>query len=221
MVRPGVPRTMARGVKRCQRGLHESVASIAITLVLFLSTTSSVIAQPASAKQKDEAVAVARKTLSATLSIPVDRWQLVSVTPAEWRDSSLGCPEPGKVYTPALESGFKVTLRDGDREHVVHVAGGRGVTCTSRSDARLEPDALLQPSMSAGDAVRAELARTHKVPPANIRITSVRPARRADPCMPQAPTGAAFIVEARIDGKTRRYYKDDAAIRPCDPETKP
>lgn len=212
---------MSRGVKRCQRGLHESVASLAIALVFFLCTTSSVIAQSASTKQKDEAVAVARKTLSATLSSPVDRWQLVSVTPAEWRDSSLGCPEPGKVYTPALESGFKVTLREDDREHVVHVSGGRGVTCTSRSDARLGPDAILQSSMGAGDAVRTELARVHKIPAATIRITSVRPARRADPCMPQAPTGAAFIVEARIDGKMRRYYKDDATLKPCEAETKP
>jgi hypothetical protein len=212
---------MSRAMNRCQRGLHETVAPIAIALSFFLCATSSVIAQPASMKQKDEAVAVARKTLSAALSTPVDRWQLVSVTPAEWRDSSLGCPERGKVYTPAITSGFKVTLRGDDREHVVHVAGGRGVVCASKGDARLGPGALVDSSMSAGDAVRAELARERKIAPEAVRIISVRPARRADPCMPATPAGAAFIVEARIDGKTRRYYKDDAAVRPCEPETKP
>lgn len=211
---------MSCDVNRCQCSLHRSLARLVIAIAVAACTTSSVLAQSQRTREQDEAVATARKTLSATLSTPVDRWQLVSVSPAEWRDSSLGCPERGKAYTPALTSGFTVTLRDAGTEHIVHVSAGRAVVCTSRSEPRLPPDALVSSSMAAGDAVRAEIARALKIAPAQVRITSVRPARKGDKCAPADPSGAGHIVEARVDAKTLRYYRDAAAIRPCEPDAK-
>lgn len=54
----------------------------------------------------------------------------VSVVSAEavtWRDGSLGCPEPGMMYTQALVPGFRVVLEAGGEElhfHGAHAGGG-------------------------------------------------------------------------------------------------
>jgi hypothetical protein len=53
------------------------------------------------------------------------------------------------------------------------------------------------------------------VPADRVRIGSVKPARRGDACAPAEPAGAGFLVEARVDAKTLRYYRDDATVKPC------
>jgi hypothetical protein len=54
----------------------------------------------------------------------VDRSQ-VSVVTAEsvtWRDGSLGCPEPGRMYTQALVPGYRVILAAGGRQFHFHAS---------------------------------------------------------------------------------------------------
>jgi hypothetical protein len=57
----------------------------------------------------------------------------VVVTRAEqvtWSDGSLGCPEPGRMYTQMLVQGYRVTARSGDLESVFHTdARGLSVAC--------------------------------------------------------------------------------------------
>jgi hypothetical protein len=50
------------------------------------------------------------RTGVATESIEVLRAQFV-----QWSDGSLGCPEPGMMYTQAIEPGYWVELRAGER----------------------------------------------------------------------------------------------------------
>ena len=42
-----------------------------------------------------------------------------------WRDGSLGCPEPGRMYTQALVSGYRVVLDAGGHLYHYH-ANDRG-----------------------------------------------------------------------------------------------
>jgi hypothetical protein len=196
------------------------IAMMAIAMVLFLCNTSSVVARQTSSKEQDDAVATARKAASERLAIAPDKFRVVLVSRADWRDSSLGCPERGKVYAPVMTSGFKVTLRESDRDHVVHVAGGRAIVCTSQADARLPAAPRVTSSLTAGEAVRSHVSRTLEIPESRIRILSVKPARPGDSCVPAAPAGSASLVEVRVDAKTLRYYRDDTVIRPCDPERK-
>ncbi|CAN5773068.1 hypothetical protein BH23CHL7_BH23CHL7_05910 [soil metagenome] len=37
-----------------------------------------------------------------------------------WRDGSLGCPEPGMMYTQALVPGYRVVLSVGDEQYAYH-----------------------------------------------------------------------------------------------------
>ena len=176
-------------------------------------------------KPEAEAAALARRTLAGKLSVPIERIKVVTVSPAEWRDSSLGCPERGMMYTQVLTPGYKVTLREAERDHVVHVAGSHAVICGSQADSKLSPASLISASLKAGDAVRAAIAARVGVEPARVRIVSTRPAKsdsRPCPAAPHEPTGSAFIVDAQAETRTFRYYTDDAVTVSCDePSRKP
>ena len=179
---------------------------------------AAVFAQPPG-KPEDEAVALARRTIAARLSRPMERLTIVSVSPAQWRDSSLGCPERGSVYTPTLTSGFAVRLRDGEQEHVVHVSGGRAVVCEPQPHTKLSSASMLSASLKAAESARAALATRLRIEPARVQIDSTFPAgSKSHPCAaaPAKPTGAAFVVEAQAEGQTFRYYADGAVTVSCD-----
>jgi hypothetical protein len=169
-------------------------------------------------KREADAVALARRTVSTRLSIPPERIDTLGVSPAEWRDSSLGCPEPGTAYTPALSSGYAVTLRANDREHVVHVAGGRAVICSTRPDPKQPPTPMVSSSLKAAAAVRAALAARLGIEPSRVRIVSTRPFRSTTSCpaAPASPKGTALIVDAEASAQIFRYYSDDTQALSCD-----
>ncbi len=169
--------------------------------------------------ESDAAAALARRTLAAQLSVPADEIKIVSLSPAQWRDSSLGCPERGMVYTPVLTSGYEVKARDSNREHVVHVSGGRAVVCSAQSDPKQPSAATISTSLKAADAVRKVLAARLATEPARVRIVSTRPFRASStscPALTVPPKGAASIVEAEATGQTFRYYVDDTQVLNCD-----
>ena len=211
---------MTRWLSSCQIDFHfwQILATGLVAIGVGIWPVVAAFAQQ-TAKPDAEAVALARRTLAAKLSVPVERIQFVSVSPVEWRDSSLGCPERGMVYTPVLTPGYKVTLREGDREHVVHVARTHAVICGSQPNSKLAPASLISGSLKAGDAVRTALATRLKIDPGRVHIVSTRPARAdSRPCAaaPAEPTGTGFIVEAQAETHNFRYYTDDAVTVSCD-----
>jgi hypothetical protein len=121
------------------------------------------------------------------------------------------------AYTPALTSGYQVKLLAGEREHVVHVAGGRAVICGSPSDSTRMPPVMISASLKAADEVRKAVASRLGIEPARVRIVSTRPFR-ATSCRtaPASPKGAALIVEAEAEAQTFRYYADDTRVLNCD-----
>ncbi|MBI3156766.1 MAG: hypothetical protein HYZ20_15360 [Burkholderiales bacterium] len=46
----------------------------------------------------------------------------VTLQDAVWSDGSLGCPQPGMMYTQALVPGWRVVVGDGAREWVYHAS---------------------------------------------------------------------------------------------------
>ena len=164
-----------------QEGTHYGVTaqrlSTQITLLLIMALPLGAVFAQQPAKAADEAVALARRTAAAKVSQPPEKLALVSVSPAQWRDSSLGCPERGLVYTPALTSGFAVRLRDGEQEHVVHVAGGRAVVCGPEPRTKLSSTSTVSASLKAAESVRAALATRLGIEPARVKIESTFPLR--------------------------------------------
>jgi hypothetical protein len=67
------------------------------------------------------AMAAAEKVLLAmTGSSPVD---FESIEPAEWRDASLGWPEPGRSYAQMITEGFRIIARSSGKVFECRVAG--------------------------------------------------------------------------------------------------
>jgi hypothetical protein len=206
-----------------EEGTHYGVTArrlstqIPAVLAMCLPLVAVLAQQPA--KAGEEAVALARRTLAAKVSAAPEKLILVSVSPAQWRDSSLGCPERGLVYTPSLSSGFAIRLRDGEQEHVVHVAGGRAIVCPPQTRSKLSPTSTVSATLKAAENVRTALAARLGLDPARVDIESTFPAgSKSRPCAaaPETPAGAAFVVEAKAGGQSFRYYTDGAVTVSCD-----
>jgi hypothetical protein len=64
----------------------------------------------------EDEIALAIADAAATAGVDASEVALVSAEMVTWSDGSLGCPEPGMVYTEALVDGYRI---------VVEVAGAR------------------------------------------------------------------------------------------------
>ena len=65
--------------------------------------------------------------LSGRVDDPVSTATLVLAEAMTWNDGSLGCPQPGQVYTQALVEGYHVILEVEGREFDYRVGAGSDV----------------------------------------------------------------------------------------------
>ena len=72
---------------------------------------------------KRQMVIQAREDLSERLSVEIDQIKLLEAREVTWPDSSLGCPQPGKVYNPVPQDGLLIRLEAGGRMYFYHSAG--------------------------------------------------------------------------------------------------
>jgi hypothetical protein len=72
-----------------------------------------------------EPVAQAIADLAAEAGVGTDAIALVSYVQVTWRDGSLGCPQPGMMYTQALVEGYRVTLSLNGEKVFYHGATGQ------------------------------------------------------------------------------------------------
>jgi len=59
-----------------------------------------------------------------TEGFSADDLTVLSAEPVTWPDGSLGCPEPGGMYTQALVPGYRITVSTPDGEVAFHGADG-------------------------------------------------------------------------------------------------
>jgi hypothetical protein len=81
------------------------------------------------AEARARAVERAKTRLSEKLDIPVAEIELVSAKAATWSDSSLGCPQPDRMYAQVLVDGHEVVLEARGQEHELHVGPKSIVIC--------------------------------------------------------------------------------------------
>jgi hypothetical protein len=87
------------------------------------------------------AVQAAVADLSSRLSLRADEIELLRAEPVTWSDGSLGCPQPGVMYTQALVDGVWIQLRAGDTVYSYH-GGGSGDPTLCESAAAVGPNEL-------------------------------------------------------------------------------
>ena len=145
----------------------------------------------------------------------------------EWRDSSLGCPEKGKLYAQAIRPGYRVVLRQGQTVHVVHVSGADAVVCGKPlAAAEQQPEAVVdtheadapEPSAPAHKALvaqaRADLARRLSIEPGAVAFVKLKEVVWPDRSLgcprpgmeyPQVPQDGVLIV-LRAAGRSYDYH---------------
>lgn len=80
----------------------------------------------------DTLLGLARAALAQELGLAEDAIALVSAEPAEWRDSSLGCPKPDMTYLQVITPGFRFVLSAQGQQYEYHTdMGQRVVRCDS------------------------------------------------------------------------------------------
>jgi hypothetical protein len=77
----------------------------------------------------------ARQEASRALGVPPEQLTIEKAELVSWRDSSLGCSEPGKAYAQVIVEGVRVVLSGGGKKTEVHadLTGGRVVVCQNPS----------------------------------------------------------------------------------------
>ncbi len=73
----------------------------------------------------DDPVAFAIADLAHRMSVPENDIEVVEQQEVMWRDGSLGCPQPGFLYTQALVDGSRIVLAIGDVTYDYHQGAGR------------------------------------------------------------------------------------------------
>jgi hypothetical protein len=71
-----------------------------------------------------EAAAFAVKDLASKLGIGAGNIIVDTSEDAMWPDTSLGMPEPGKMYAQMLTDGFRVVLEAAGKKYEYHFGGG-------------------------------------------------------------------------------------------------
>ena len=66
--------------------------------------------------------------------------KVLSAEAVTWSDGSLGCPQPGMMYTQALVSGFRVRIRAAGKELDYH-AGRMGLPMLCPEERAIPPAA--------------------------------------------------------------------------------
>ena len=178
---------------------------------------------------REWAIERAKATLAQEVAVAADLIELVDAVEAEWRDSSLGCPERGMVYAPVLTAGYKVTLGVGRDRFVVHTTPDRTVVCgRPRAPGRDARDAKLPPTdalvgLRLSDQARLDLASRLQVGKDSVTVNFFRRTMWPDPSLgcpvtgqvyPQQPT-RGFLIELASGGRTYEYHSDMNRVVTC------
>jgi hypothetical protein len=67
----------------------------------------------------------AKADLANRLGVDPGQVTVVSSSEVTWPDGSLGCPQPGMVYTQALVDGSRIILEAGGKQYHYHSGGSR------------------------------------------------------------------------------------------------
>ena len=133
--------------------------------------------QPISPKQDLQTlklINLAKADLAGRLSIklPSTAIKVVAIEEVIWRDSSLGCPEPGMIYAQGMVDGYVIQLQVGDQVYNYHGAKGEDpFLCLKTSGLEAEPqpgDALQE---SAGETYNAQTQRAINLAKADLMNT--------------------------------------------------
>lgn len=132
---------------------------------------------PEGVRNQEAATLAAAALLAEELSIHANQVEVHSVEAVDWPDTSLGNPQPGKMYAQVITPGYRVVLRANDALYEVHT-DANGKQATLLPPATRPPSGESadddQPLPDAVDAARQFLSSMLGVPPEEIAVKEVQ-----------------------------------------------
>lgn len=190
----------------------------------------TVTAQGTVEQLRDDNMDIARlaaETLAGELNINVNEIEVDTVRAVEWRDTSIGCPQPDQAYGQVITPGHKITLRVGGQFYFVHEANGRAFVCKQPKKtavAGVTRQLEFEWGRIAMEA-RRDLASTLGVEQNQIIVASAEGTTWSDASMGCPESGVeyeirdrqGYVITLRHGSRNYRYHTDLERIIPCPP----
>ena len=170
---------------------------------------------------------LAAETLAGDLNIPVQSIQVDSVRAVDWRDSSLGCPQPDQAYLQVITPGHRIALRVDGVFYYVHEANGRAFVCRKQ-----KPKAVggVTPQMEfewalMAMAARKDLAAILGVDDELIIVASAEGTTWSDDSLGCPESGVTYeqsdkrgyVLTLRYGSRNYTYHTDLDRVIACPP----
>jgi hypothetical protein len=84
---------------------------------------------------------LARQALAKELGVDAAAIRVAQIEEVEWRDSSLGCPQPGMNYLQVITPGYRIVLEAQGRSYEYHADRGKRVVRCDKPAGRATPGA--------------------------------------------------------------------------------
>lgn len=168
---------------------------------------------------------LAVNALADDLGVPIAAITVDTVRTVDWRDSSIGCPQPDQAYLDVITPGHKITLRVDKRFYTVHEANGRAFVCHRRkADPAASPQLGLEWGPMALQA-RRDLAATLGVAEDQIVVASAAATTWSDTSLGCAEPGVeydvgdrkGYVLTLRHGSRNFTYHTDLERVIPCPP----
>ena len=170
---------------------------------------------------------LAAETLSGELNIPVQRIEVDTVRAVQWRDTSIGCPQPDQAYGQVITPGHKITLRVDGVFHFVHEANGRAFVCKqqkAKAVGGITQQMELEWGLMAMEA-RKDLAVRLGVEEKLVMVASAQGTTWSDSSLGCAETGVTYerkdmpgyVIRLRHGSRDYIYHTDLERVIACPP----
>lgn len=166
---------------------------------------------------------LAAATLAEAIDVPLTRIKVESIRAVEWRDGSLGCPQPGQAYAQVITPGHRILLRVDTRVYAVHEANGRALVC-QRKKATAEVTTGLEIAWGTKSIeARRDLAARLGVEEQHVVVSGATQTVWDDlslgcpkPGMTYTPERVSgYIIRLRHGGREYTYHTDLEQLFPC------
>ena len=162
-------------------------------------------------------------TLAQELGVAEDRITVDTIRAIDWRDSSLGCPQPDRAYLQVITPGHRITLRVDGQFYFVHEANGRAFVCRkSKAVSGVTPERELAFGPQLLEA-RKDLASRLHVAEEEIRLLSAQARTWDDESLGCPVAGrtyeprktSGYVLRLRHGSREFSYHTDLQRTIPC------
>lgn len=164
----------------------------------------------------------ARGAVAVRLNVAPAEVVVITVTPRDFPDSSLDCPEPDMLYQQVITPGHQVIVEAEGRRFDVRVAGAGARICHRRKGSG-GSNQRPSPVQKLAERARADLASRLQCEIADVTISGLRALKPADElpgCALNCQPGASlcgYAVALIHDGRRYDYFVSGDQLGPCPP----